>query len=133
LFSDITVLESIVPANGKFSLETVEDVSEDNAAFDEIDVLEEEERVDTVATVSESDSDAKSEFESMFEFKSESESESDSDSDSVLDPNEITLDTLKEYGNLSDKNLDGFPSSIIVTYNCNTKEFNYTYDVSCES
>jgi len=47
--------------------------------------------------------------------------------------NIITLDTLKEYGNLSDKNLDGFPSSIIVTYNCNTKEFNYTYDVSCES
>ena len=48
--------------------------------------------------------------------------------------NTVTIDTLKEYGNLTDKTLDsGFPSSVTVNYNCDTKKFTYTYDVSCES
>lgn len=46
----------------------------------------------------------------------------------------ITLNLLKEYGKLADKELDSrFPNSVGVTYNCETKEFTYAYDVSCES
>lgn len=48
--------------------------------------------------------------------------------------NEITLDKLMDYGNISQVTLDErFPSSVTVTYNCSTKKFVYTYDVSCES
>ena len=48
--------------------------------------------------------------------------------------NIITIEKLKEYGNLSDRELDDrFLNSVTVTYNCDTKEFSYTYDVDCES
>ena len=48
--------------------------------------------------------------------------------------NILTLDKLREYGNLSDIILDDkYPSSIIVTYDCSNKEFTYVYYVSCES
>ena len=48
--------------------------------------------------------------------------------------NIITLDELRDYGNLSDATIDEkFPSSITVTYDCSTKKFTYTYNVSCES
>ena len=48
--------------------------------------------------------------------------------------NTIILNKLREYGNLSDITLDErFPDSIIINYNCTTKKFTYTYDVSCES
>ncbi len=48
--------------------------------------------------------------------------------------NIVNISKLKTFGNLSDTILDErFPSSIKITYNCSTKKFTYTYDVSCES
>ncbi len=48
--------------------------------------------------------------------------------------NIITIKNLRDYGNLSDIKIDErFPDSIIVNYNCNTKEYNYTYDVDCQN
>ena len=48
----------------------------------------------------------------------------------------IGLATLKEYGNLNDVELEGFPD-VIVTYNCETKKFSYNYEneniVDCKS
>ena len=48
--------------------------------------------------------------------------------------NIVTITTLKEYGNIPEKDLDDrFPSSVTINYNCTTKKFTYTYNVSCES
>ena len=49
--------------------------------------------------------------------------------------NYITIGTLKKYGNLKDVELEGFldTDTVTVNYNCSTKKFTYTYNVSCES
>lgn len=48
--------------------------------------------------------------------------------------NNISVSELKSYGNLADKDLDDkFLNTVVVTYDCTTKEFTYTYNVDCES
>lgn len=48
--------------------------------------------------------------------------------------NNVTIDDLKSYGNISEKDLDSrFPNSVRVNYNCDTKKFTYEYNVNCQS
>lgn len=48
--------------------------------------------------------------------------------------NNVTINDLKSYGNISEKDLDSrFPNSVTVNYNCTTKKFTYEYNVNCQS
>ncbi len=54
-----------------------------------------------------------------------------------IDESEISLEILRQFGNLSDKNIDSRFPELEVTYNCSTKEFSYNYEneniVDCKS
>ena len=49
--------------------------------------------------------------------------------------NNISVTDLKDYGNISDKELDNkfTNTNVKVTYNCDSKKFTYTYNVNCEN
>lgn len=48
---------------------------------------------------------------------------------------DVTINNLKSYGNISEKDLDSrFQNSVVkVNYNCTTKKFTYEYNVNCQS